>query len=60
MGKEDVMYARAHTRRAEYCSAVKKNWNNAICSNMDGPRVYHILSEVCQRKTNIISGTCGI
>ena len=45
MGKEDVMYARAHTRRAEYCSAVKKNWNNAICSNMDGPRVYHILSD---------------
>ena len=41
MGKEDVMCARAHTHRAEYCSTVKKNWNNAFCSNMDGPRVYH-------------------
>ena len=23
-----------------YDSAVKKEWNNAICSNMDGPRDY--------------------
>ena len=22
-------------------SAIKKEWNNAICSNMDGPRDYH-------------------
>ena len=26
----------------EYYSAIKKEWNNAICSNMDGPRDYHI------------------
>ena len=25
----------------EYYSAIKKQWNNAICSNMDGPRDYH-------------------
>ena len=25
----------------EYYSAIKKVWNNAICSNMDGPRDYH-------------------
>ena len=25
----------------EYYSAVKKEWDNAICSNMDGPRDYH-------------------
>ena len=25
----------------EYYSAVKKEQNNAICSNMDGPRDYH-------------------
>ena len=25
----------------EYHSAIKKKWNNAICSNMDGPRDYH-------------------
>ena len=24
----------------EYYSAIKKEWNNAICSNMDGPRDY--------------------
>ena len=33
----------------EYYSARKKEWNNAICSNMDGPRDYHtVLSEVSQ------------
>ena len=25
----------------EYYSAIKEQWNNAICSNMDGPRDYH-------------------
>ena len=25
----------------EYYSAIKKEWNIAICSNMDGPRDYH-------------------
>ena len=25
----------------EYHSAIKKEWNNAICSNMNGPRDYH-------------------
>ena len=25
----------------EYYSAIKKEWNNAICSNMDGYRDYH-------------------
>ena len=25
----------------EYYSAIKKEWNNATCSNMDGPRDYH-------------------
>ena len=24
-----------------YYSAPKKEWNNAICCNMDGPRDYH-------------------
>ena len=37
----------------------KKEWNNAICSNVDGPREYHI-NEASQRKLNIISITCGI
>ena len=25
----------------EYYSAIKKEWNNAICQNMDAPRDYH-------------------
>ena len=25
----------------DYYSAIKKEWNNAMCSNMDGPRDYH-------------------
>ena len=29
----------------------KKEWNNAICSNMDGPRDYH--TKWIQTKTNI-------
>ena len=24
-----------------YDTAIKKEWNNAICSNMNGPRDYH-------------------
>ena len=42
----------------------KKEWNNATCSNMNGPRDYHIiLSEVNQTekdKYHMISLTCGI
>ena len=26
----------------EYCSAIRKEWNNAICSNVDGLTEYHI------------------
>ena len=33
----DVLYIYA----MEYYSAIKKEWNNAICSNTDGPREYH-------------------
>ena len=25
----------------EYYSSIKKEWNNAFCSNMDRPRDYH-------------------
>ena len=27
----------------EYYPAIKKEWNNAICSNMDGPTEYHTM-----------------
>ena len=30
-----------HISTMEYYSLIKKEWNNAICSNMDGPRAYH-------------------
>ena len=38
----------------------KKEWFNAICSNMDGPTDYHSKWSVRQRKTNIILLICGI
>ena len=45
---EDVVYS------VEYYSAIKKKeWNNAICTNMDNLEI-SMLSEVNQTKTNII------
>ena len=38
MDKEDVLYIYT----VKYYSAIKKEWNNAIGSNMDRPREYHI------------------
>ena len=35
----------------------KKEWNNAICSNMDGPKDYHIKSD---KDKYIMSLVCGI
>ena len=37
----------------EYYSAIKKEWNDAICNNMHGPRDYYTKSEAIQTKTNI-------
>ena len=37
MVKEDVVYIYT----MEYYSTIKKEWNNAICINMDGPRDDH-------------------
>ena len=33
-------HTHTHTQTMEYFLAIKK-WDNAICSNMDGPRDYH-------------------
>ena len=41
-----------HTKKVEYYSAIKKEQDIAICSNVDEPRL--LLSEVSQTKTNII------
>ena len=42
----------------EYYSAIKKEWNNAICSNMDGPRDYFTKSD--KDKYHMILLICGI
>ena len=36
MNEEDVVYLYNGTLHSH-----KKEWNHAICSNMDGPRDYH-------------------
>ena len=38
MDKEDVLRS---IYIMEYYSAIKKKWNNTICSNMDGARACH-------------------
>ena len=38
--------------KMEYYSAIKK-WNNAICSNMDGPRDYHTKWSKSERERQI-------
>ena len=36
----------------------EKEWNNAICSNMDGHRDYHTKNKVKQRTTNVWNWLC--
>ena len=39
----------------------KKEWNNAFCSNMDGPRAYHTKQNQNKKdKYYVISPICGI
>ena len=39
----------------------KEEWNDAICSSIDGPKGYHIKWSMSDRKkTNIISDICVI
>ena len=42
-----------HIYTMEYYSAVKKEWNNAIWSNMDGPRDYHTKWSKSERERQI-------
>ena len=46
MDKEDIVHI-----YMEYYSAIKKQWNNVICTKTHGPRDC-LLSEVSQRKTS--------
>ena len=59
MDKEDVVYTHTHMHmcthrhththnRGQLCH--KKEWNNAICTNMDGPRDYHTKGNMSDRK----------
>ena len=39
----------------------KKEWNNAICSNIDGPRSYHTdWNKLGREKYHMLSLICGI
>ena len=38
---KDVGLLLIYVYTIECCSAIKKEWNNAICSNMDGHGGYH-------------------
>ena len=38
----------------------KKEWNNAICGNMDGQRDYHIQWNKSDKDKYMISLICGI
>ena len=42
-----------HIYTMEYYSAIKNEWNNAICSNMDRPRDYHINWSKSERERQI-------
>ena len=48
MDKEDVV----HIYYGIFLSH-RKEWNNAICSNMDGPRDYHTKWSKLERETQI-------
>ena len=37
----------------EYYLAIKREWNNAICCNMDGPRDYHTKQIKSERERQI-------
>ena len=63
MDKEDVAYIcnTLHTHTHLYISAVKKEWNNTVCSIMDEPRDYY--TKLSQKETDkyyMISLVCGI
>ena len=50
MGKEDVVCVYINNG---ILFKHKKEWNNAICNNMDGPRDYHAKWSKSKRETQI-------
>ena len=55
MGKEDVVYIHNGILVSH-----KNQWNNAICSNMDGPRDYHTKWSKPDRKRQISYDTTSM
>ena len=55
MNKEDVVYLYNGILLSH-----KKEWNNDICSNMDGPRDYHTKWSKPDKEKYIVSLICGI
>ena len=63
MDKKDVRYTHTHTHTHTHIhththsgillSHKKKEWNNAICTNMDGPRDYHTKWSKSEREWQI-------
>ena len=49
-----------YTHTQENYSAIKEQWDNAICNNMDGPRDYHTKWSKSDRERQMISLICGI
>ena len=54
MVREDVIYV------MEFYSAIKKEWNLAICSNLDGLGRCYAKWNKLDREGDMISLTCGI
>ena len=50
MDKEETVYIYT----MEYYSAIKKEWNNIICRNMDAPRDYHTKWSKSDRERQIL------
>ena len=40
----------------EYCSAIKKEWNSAFCSNTNGPRGYYAKWDTSDRERQTLYG----
>ena len=47
-------HTHTHTHRVKYYSAIKKEWNNVICRNMDGPRNCHTKGNKSDRERQIL------
>ena len=55
MGKEDVVYLYNGIPLSH-----KKEWNNAICSNMNGPRYYHTKWSKLEKDKYHIAYMCNL